>query len=72
MENARNRQFVSFESCAILSCYEEVLHHSAHSDSDANHPFVQHIHRLSLSRWLGCPVSCHGIAVVMLSHPNFT
>ena len=72
MENARNKQFVGVKSCAILSCYEGVLHHPAWSDSDADHPFVQRIHCLSHSRWLGRPISCHGIAVVMFSHPYFT
>ena len=75
MENFRNKQFISFKFCTILSSVMRswaLLHCSLRN----NHPFVQCIHivyalRLSLSSHLGYQMDCHGARMLAFKQPLF-
>lgn len=71
MECSRNKQFVSFKLCTIMSRVTQACVVLLHSAPDVNCPFVQMLpaHE-SLSRRLGDEISCHGVTALVFKWPS--
>lgn len=75
MENSRNKQFLSFKLCAILSSVMKSNEESLDPAQNVNHAFIQHV-CTAQDPWLvnhqasaRYRVDCHDIEVVCPGNP---